>query len=94
MMIAVYIIQTCFVFGIAFVICEIGQRLSDLFNQIFETIDTFNWYLFPTRVQRMLPTILIIARQPVEVKVIGSTSPNRNSLKRVSSSIANFSLKL
>lgn len=84
-MIAVFIVQVYFVFGIAFIICEIGQRVSDSFDQIFDTIDQFEWYLFPIKIQRLLPTLLIIAEQPVEIAVIGSTSPNRNTLKKVCS---------
>lgn len=84
-MVIASIIQVSLVFGFTFIFCELGQRVSNLLQQIIDTIDQFDWYLFPMRIQRMLPTLLIVAQQPIEIIVFGSTSANRNTFKKVKS---------
>lgn len=82
-MIATCFGQVCSAFSAAFLFCDVGQRLSNSFEQVIDTINEFDWYLFPTKVQRMLPTLMIVAQQPVEIIVIGSISSNRYTFENV-----------
>lgn len=84
-MITASLVQLSIVFGFTFIFCELGQRVSDLMKQIIDTIDQFDWYLFPMEIQRMLPILLIVAQQPIDIVVIGSTSANRDTFKKVKS---------
>lgn len=69
------------VFFFAFV--ELGQRITNAFDDIDETIGQFDWYLFPIGVQKMLPTILIHAQKPVTLDCFGKISCLRESFKKV-----------
>lgn len=70
--------------------CELGERLSNAMEEIKDSIGQFNWYLFPIEIRKVLPTILIGVQQPVEIRFFGSISCNRESFKKVSSSIIEF----
>lgn len=80
------IVYGFFAFGTLFVSCEIGQRGSDLFIEIEDEIIQFEWHSFPSKIKPMLPTIIIIAQQPVEIECFGSISCNRDVFKQVKSS--------
>lgn len=72
-----------YAFGLVLAICEFGQRLSNAFEGIHDDIALFDWYLFPHKIQRTLPIILVTAQQPVEIKCFGSISAVRENSKNV-----------
>lgn len=63
--------------------CEFGQQFSDAFEEVNDKIEAFDWYLFPSELQRMLPMIMVVAQQPVELKCFGSISAVREISKKV-----------
>lgn len=71
-------------FGLILIACEIGQRLSLRFDECGQIVEQFEWYLFPTEIQWVLPTILIFAQQPFEIICFGSAACNRETFKIVS----------
>lgn len=73
------------IFGIAlvFIACEIGQRLTDEFDEIKLTIDKFKWYLLPIEIKRMLPMIKANAQEPVPLECFGSIVCIREVFKNV-----------
>ena len=73
----------CYATGLAFLTCEFLQRISDAFEEIEDVTVQCDWYLFPDKIKRMLPTILINAQQPVEMKLFGNFSCNRDAFKKV-----------
>lgn len=70
--------------ALVFVCCELGQRMSDAFDGINFTIEQLDWYLIPVEVQQMLPMIITITQQPVELKCFGNIVCGREVLKNVS----------
>lgn len=64
--------------------CEIGQRMSNAFEEIGEVTAQYRWYAFPKQIKRMLPTILINLQVPVELPIFGSFSCGRDTFKGVS----------
>lgn len=66
-----------------FIGCELGQRVSDAFEEILDIIEGFNWYRFPNRMQRLLPVILAIVQKPVEFEIFGKITLCRYILKTV-----------
>lgn len=73
------------IFGLALVMfaCEIGQRMSDAFEEIDITMERFDWYLFPIEVKRMLPVIMENAQEPVTLECFGSIGCTRDVFKKV-----------
>lgn len=71
-------------FCLVFFVCEILQRLSNAYEKVDDAIDRFNWYLFPQKMQRMLPIIMINTQQTFEITCFGSIACNRETFKKVS----------
>lgn len=74
-----------YAFGLVFICCELGQRVSGSFTEINSAVDHLNWYLFPMTVQRIMPIIINNAQQPIEIECFGSVRCNRKSFKEVRS---------
>lgn len=76
-------VYVCIAFGIVLVVCELCQRACDHFNDIDLMVMQWNWYLLPDDIQRLLPLILIVMQQPVELECFGRISCNRETSSRV-----------
>lgn len=63
-------------------VCELGEKVSVKFHDINIAFD-LKWYLLPHKTQKMLPTIIIVTQQPVELCIFGSISSNRITFKEV-----------
>ena len=83
MLLLVTIFYACYPFVAVGIVCELGQRGSELFNEINHVIDQFDWYAFPHKLQRMLPIVINIARIPVVIECFGSIACNRDAFKQV-----------
>lgn len=68
-----------------FLSCEIGQRLTNAFNDITDRFERLDWYLFPTQIQRLLPTITMNTHVPIVIDCFGVVDGSREQFKRVSS---------
>lgn len=66
-----------------FIACELSQRLGNAFTDIYELIDQFQWYRFPTKVRRILPMALGFVQQPVSLECFGTFVCCRDAFKRV-----------
>lgn len=76
--------QIFYAFGVVFVVSELGQRINLAFKEIGEIISEFDWYLFPAKIQRMLPFIINYAQQSVDITCFGSAVCDRDTFKSVS----------
>lgn len=76
-------------FGAVFISCEVGQRISNGFEEIEDVTSQYHWYLFPEQLKRMLPMILINLQVPVGIPVFGSFLCSRDTFKRVRKTIKN-----
>lgn len=70
-------------FGIVFLFCELGQRLTDQFNEIDKEINRFDWFKFPLRVRKVLPIIMNGTQSLVEIKGFGNIPCSRDSFQNV-----------
>lgn len=66
-----------------FGMCEFGERVSFAFHGTVIVLDRFKWYLLPNKAQKMLPTIMVAAQEPVQLQIFGSVSCNRITFKEV-----------
>lgn len=71
------------VFGSVFLGCEVGQRFSNLFEDINDQLDRLNWYQFPLNVQQILPIILINAQEEVVIGYFGIITATRVQCQKV-----------
>lgn len=71
------------VFGLAFFSCEVGQRVSNMHEEIADRFDQLKWYLLPIKLQRLLPTIIINVNEPVVIECFGVLDGTREQFKKV-----------
>lgn len=71
-------------FSFVFFFCEFGQRVSNAFEDLSDSLNELVWYLLPIEIQRMLPTAMIIFQSPVYVPVAGKISCSRYVFEKVS----------
>lgn len=76
-------LQVIYAFGVLFVSCELGQRITVAFDECSVMIDQFDWYLFPVEIQRMLLIVINFAQQPIVIKCFGSAACDRETFKYV-----------
>lgn len=76
-----------YAFGNMSILCELGQRLSDAFEEVGDEIEAFEWDLFPHEIQKLLPVMMMVGQQPVTLECFGSTSGTRETFKKVCLSI-------
>lgn len=70
-------------FGLVSMACELAGRVGNEFGDIDAKIGQFKWYLFPHKIQQLLPIIIINAQQEVGFECFGSMLCNRETFKRV-----------
>lgn len=68
-----------------FIYCELGEKVSEAFEKLNESIDQLDWYLFSIEIQRLLPTFMIASQQPILIRGLGGSVYTRDTFKRVSS---------
>lgn len=78
------VIEVFYSFCVVFITCELGERLINAYGGIDDVIGQFDWYLYPFEIQKFLPTIIIIAQQPVAIECFGSVTTNREAFQQVS----------
>lgn len=76
--------QIFYAFGIVGIACELSQQMNLAFDECNDIINQFEWYLLPSKMQKMLPFFMQLAQQPVNMKCFGSVACDRESLKYVS----------
>lgn len=77
------LLEIFYAFGIIFIMCELSERIVNAFGQINIVIDQFDWYLFPVKIKRILPVIMINQFQPISIEYFGSFSCSREAFKKV-----------
>lgn len=71
------------VLGLVFISCEIGQQLTNLFEDINDRFDRLNWYLFPLKVQQLLPVVMINIQEPIVFQCFGMINGSRDQFQKV-----------
>lgn len=78
-------LEALYGFGVVVFICELCQRVSNLYDEINDVIERFDWYLFPHEIQKSLLLIMMVTQKSIGFQCFGSKSANRDTLKRVRS---------
>lgn len=64
--------------------CHFGEIVSSRFDEIDNAMFQSEWYLFPNRIQRVLPLVISGTQQPVIIRGFGNLLLTDDSFKRVS----------
>lgn len=74
-------------FVLIFLFSELGERLTNQFNEINKEILDYDWYAFPISIQKLIPTILTGTQDPVVIRGYGNINCTRDTFKQVNPSI-------
>lgn len=66
-----------------FIVCELGERFSNMFKLFSEELWSSNWYEFPIEIRRMFVMVLAESQQTVMIEGFASTLCARVSFKKV-----------
>lgn len=55
-----------------FIVCMLGEMVTDGFVEINDVICQLDWYLYPMEIQRIMPNVLCATQQLVIVKGLSS----------------------
>lgn len=72
-----------YVSGVMFAYCEMGEQVTSAFEEIEHMLAELDWHLFPSEIQRMMPMLLMVARQPVDFMGYGNLPASRYTMQRV-----------
>lgn len=75
--------EILYAFGIVFIVCEISERIINAFTEISNVINQFDSYRFQIKMQRMMPTIVMITQNEIAIEYFGSLSCSRKAFKKV-----------
>lgn len=70
-------------FVLSFIYYEFGEKTSNGFSEFSDGICQINWHSFPIEIQRMMPTVMNVAHQPVLIRGFGILPYLRESSKIV-----------
>lgn len=70
-------------FGFVFIYCEAGNQIAGKFDEVDEAFYNLEWDIFPEKIQKMMPIILHVTQQPVQLKAYGNFECSRNTFKKV-----------
>lgn len=70
-------------FVVIVVVCEFFQRTTDHFKMVGDAFCSFDWYLLPIDMQRILIMVMANAQQPITIRGFANTSCVRVSVKSV-----------
>lgn len=70
-------------FSQMFIFSELGERLSDRFNQLDTAIIYCDWYTFPLKLRKSLPMILEGTQKPIRLRGYGNVPCTRETFKNV-----------
>lgn len=68
---------------ILFLACELAGKLGGEFEIFNDMINRFSWYLFPLRMQKMLPLIMMNSQPIIGFYCFGSIMCNRETFRKV-----------
>lgn len=77
------IVELTDAFGLTFITCELGQRITNAFEESSDILNQFHWYLFTPEIQQMLPMIMQFAQKPTVFYCFGSKASVRETFKSV-----------
>lgn len=66
-----------------FIFCELGERVTQQFNEFNEQFCQCNWYLFPIEMQRMFIIVISNTQRPAIIEGYANIVCTRDAFKQV-----------
>lgn len=66
-----------------FIFCELGNKLTQRYDEFGVSIYSIAWYKLPLRLQQCIPMTILIAQNSIYLRGFGSAHCTREVFKRV-----------
>lgn len=66
-----------------FLVCELGQWVTNRYDQLGDELIACDWHLLPIEIQRLYLIFLLNTQQPVHIECYGGIQCSRDTLKKV-----------
>lgn len=83
MALVVTVFVAVYAFGAVFVACELGQRITNAFDEIGDHLYQCDWHLFPIEIRRLTVILLCVLQQSILIQCFGSIFCTREVFKKV-----------
>lgn len=80
---AILIFQVIGAFFFLLNVCEFGGRVTTAYDEIDYATLQLSWYKFPVELQNILPVVISIVQDKVQLRGIGSVVCSRGTLQQV-----------
>lgn len=77
------LILSLWVFGVLFIVCDVGERMICLFGVFGEEVERCDWYRLPIEMQRMYSILLSDTQQSKCITCYGDIQCKRETSKKV-----------
>lgn len=77
--------QLFWTFVLLFILCYAGEEVSATFEDVADEIYQCEWDSFPYQIRRILPIVMIVAQDPVQIKGYGGIPCSLDRYKKVES---------
>lgn len=80
---SVFMMLAFWIFGVLFLMCELGERVTNQFIMFGEENQQSDWHMLPIKMQRMYLVFLLDTQQPKNTCCYGRISCTRDTFKQV-----------
>ena len=70
-------------FGLVWIFCNLCEKLSTAFDEVYHVIDQLDWYMYPSEMAKILPIVFVNAQRRVVVECFGSIPCSLGTFKKV-----------
>lgn len=88
---AILFFQNLGAFFFIYLACEFGEQVRNAYDGIECEMSQLGWYRLPMEVQKILPTVMVFAQEPVVLRGLGSVVCSREVFQKVSKVRKGFS---
>lgn len=75
--------RTAILVPILLLMCVFGEMVTTAFGELNETVYELSWHLWPIKLQKHVPVILIKTQKPVTFKGLFTMDCSRDTFKKV-----------
>lgn len=65
------------------IFCEVSEKITNIFVEIYNEIEQIKWYLFTMDKRRIFAAIIGFSQKPVTLEGFGSIRGSRDAFKNV-----------
>lgn len=82
----------CIMLPFMFIFCHFGENVKTAYLDLSDSIYGISWYLYPVKIQKLLPVILMSSAKPIRFESVGSLDCSYETFKSVNETFKSWQL--